>query len=170
MARTAVFSSRLGLLFAWSWASIEEPRASIGPMLLMVLLGIAPALLPTCRWRRLAGVGRRAAASPPRSRSTYRALVARAGSLSRAGSGFLDFYDVPVPFDGSRIRSCTASCCSRSSSSRRWRRWRLRQGCRSLAGLVLVAGAGWPATILPAHDDLGRGAFVLCFALALVAR
>ena len=32
---------------SWNWARLEEPRASIGPMLLMVLLGTAPALLPT---------------------------------------------------------------------------------------------------------------------------
>jgi transglutaminase-like putative cysteine protease len=35
---------------------------------------------------------------------------------------------------------------------------------------VLVAGAGWPATIFPGHDDLGRGALLLLLALALVAR
>ena len=27
-----------------------------------------------------------------------------------------------------------------------------------VASLVMVAGAGWPATIYPTHDDLGRGA------------
>jgi transglutaminase-like putative cysteine protease len=34
----------------------------------------------------------------------------------------------------------------------------------------MVAGAGWPATIYPTHDDLGRGAVLLIFALALVAQ
>ena len=39
-----------------------------------------------------------------------------------------------------------------------------------VASLVMVAGAGWPATIYPTHDDLGRGAVLLIFALALVAQ
>ena len=39
-----------------------------------------------------------------------------------------------------------------------------------LASLVLVAGAGWPSTIFPGHDDLGRGVLLLLVALALVAR
>ena len=39
-----------------------------------------------------------------------------------------------------------------------------------LASLVLVAGAGWPSTIFPGHDDLGRGVLLLLAALALVAR
>jgi transglutaminase-like putative cysteine protease len=38
------------------------------------------------------------------------------------------------------------------------------------ASLVLVAGAGWPATIYPGQDDLARGAVVLIVALALVAQ
>ena len=33
-----------------------------------------------------------------------------------------------------------------------------------VASLVMVAGAGWPATIYPTHDDLGRGAVLLIFA------
>src|SRR5262249_5698050 len=39
-----------------------------------------------------------------------------------------------------------------------------------LAGLVVVAGAGWPATIYPAADDVGRGALLLIVVLALVAQ
>ena len=35
---------------------------------------------------------------------------------------------------------------------------------------MLVAGAGWPSTIYPGHDDLGRGVLLLLMALALVAR
>ena len=46
-----------------------------------------------------------------------------------------------------------------------------RRAGRSLASLVLVAGAGWPSTIFPGHDDLGRGACCCSVvALALVAR
>ena len=168
MARTAVFSACLGLIFVWNWARIEEPRASIGPMLLMVLLGTAPALLPTFRWRH-----RRRRESPSssraRSRSTCRGPGRSEGSPCRAGRGFLDFYDVLVPFDAVAhplmhgvlllaVFLFTALAALAVAARR-----------PLLASLVLVAGAGWPATILPGNDDLGRGAFVLAAVLALVA-
>ena len=88
---------------------------------------------------------------------------------SRAGRGFLDFYDVLVPFDAVAhplmhgvvllaVFLFTALAALAVAARR-----------PLLAGLVLVAGAGWPATILPGNDDLGRGAFVLAAVLALVA-
>ena len=70
MARTAAFSIPLGILFAWSWSRLEEPRTGIGPLLLMVALGVAPAFLPTRRLR-LAGVGLAAPARGGVSRSTH---------------------------------------------------------------------------------------------------
>ena len=167
MARTAVFSACLGLIFVWNWARIEEPRASIGPMLLMVLLGTAPALLPTFRWRiGAAGVALIVAGAIALDVSRPWSLGRIAG---RAGRGFLDFYDVLVPFDAVAhplmhgvvllaVFLFTALAALAVAARR-----------PLLAGLVLVAGAGWPATILPGNDDLGRGAFVLAAVLALVA-
>jgi hypothetical protein len=55
MARTAAFAIPLGILLAWSWSRLELPRTGLWPLLLMVALGVAPAFLPTRRWR-LAGV------------------------------------------------------------------------------------------------------------------
>jgi transglutaminase-like putative cysteine protease len=167
MARTAVFSACLGLIFVWNWARIEEPRASIGPMLLMVLLGTAPALLPTFRWRiGAAGVALILAAAIALDVSRPWSIGKIAG---RAGNGFLDFYDVLVPFDavahplmhGVVLLAVFlfTTLAALAVAARR----------PLLAGLVLVAGAGWPATILPGNDDLGRGAFVLAAVLALVA-
>jgi protein-glutamine gamma-glutamyltransferase len=167
MARTAVFSACLGLIFVWNWARIEEPRASIGPMLLMVLLGTAPALLPTLRWRLgAAGVALLVAGAIALDVSRPWSIGRIAG---RAGRGFLDFYDVLVPFDAVAhplmhgvvllaVFLFTALAALAVAARR-----------PLLAGLVLVAGAGWPATILPGNDDLGRGAFVLAAVLALVA-
>ena len=41
---------------------------------------------------------------------------------------------------------------------------------RPVAAIIaLAAGAGWPATILPGSDDLGRGAVLCAAALALIA-
>ena len=167
MARTAVFSFCIGLLFSWNWARLEEPRAGIGPMLLMIVLGVAPALLPTLRWR-LAGAGAALIVA-----GAIALDVARPWSIdriaSRAGRGFLDFYDVLVPFDGAAhplmhgvillaVFLFTALTALAVAARR-----------PLLAGLLLVAGAGWPATIMPGDDDLGRGAFILAAVLALVA-
>ena len=70
MARTAAFSIPLGILFAWSWSRLEEPRTGLAPLLLMVALGVAPVVpadaeAASCResaWR---------SCSRPRSRSTH---------------------------------------------------------------------------------------------------
>ena len=167
MAKTAAFSLCLGLLFVWNWARLEEPRASIGPMLLMVLLGTAPALLPSLRWR----LG--AAAVALLVAAMIALDVARPWSIGRiagrAGRGFLDFYDILVPFDavahplmhGVVLLAVFlfTTLAALAVAARR----------PLLAALVLVAGAGWPATIMPGADDLARGAFVLAAVLALVA-
>jgi transglutaminase-like putative cysteine protease len=130
------------------------------------VLGVVPALLPTFRWR-IAG-------------ASVALLLAGAGALdaqpwsigriaARAGRGFLDFYDVLVPFDGAAhplmhgvIQLAVFVFTALAALAIAARR-------PVLAGLVVVAGAGWPATIMPGDDDLGRGAFVLAAVLALVA-
>ena len=167
MARTAGFAFGIGLLFAWNWSRLEEPSAGVGPMLLMVVLGVLPALLPSFRWR-LAG------ASGALLLAGMSALdAARPWSIGtiagRAGRGFLDFYDVLVPFDGAAhplmhgvIQLAVFFFTALAALAIAARR-------PVLAGLVVVAGAGWPATIMPGDDDLGRGAFVLAAVLALVA-
>ena len=76
MARTAGFAFAVGLLFAWNWSRLEEPSTGVGPMLLMIVLGVLPALLPSLRWR-LAGAS--LAAAPRRGERARRcaALVDR---------------------------------------------------------------------------------------------
>jgi transglutaminase-like putative cysteine protease len=166
VAKTALFSLLLGLLIAWNWGRLEDPSEGAA-VLLIVALGIAPALLPSRRWR-LAGaaVALWAAASialeaPPWELGTI---------LGRAWQGFLEFYDVLMPFDPAQhphmhgvllvaIFTFTALAALAVAARR-----------PLLAGLVLVAGAGWPATIYPAADDVGRGALLLIVLLALIAQ
>src|SRR6185503_15763737 len=89
MARTAAFAIPLGILLAWSWSRLELPRTGLWPLLLMVALGVAPAFLPTRRWR-LAGLG------VALLLAAAFALDARPYALGtllhKAGRGFLDFY------------------------------------------------------------------------------
>jgi transglutaminase-like putative cysteine protease len=166
VAKTAAFSLLLGVLIAWNWGRLETNR-SAGSILLMVLLGIAPALLPTRRLR-LAGAGLALIAAWSIALDVRPYAIGTV--LSRTGRGFLDFYDVLVPFDPSAHRLMHGvvllavfvftALASLAVAARR----------PLLASLVLVAGAGWPATIFPGHDDLGRGVLILAAALALVAR
>jgi protein-glutamine gamma-glutamyltransferase len=166
VAKTAAFSFLLGVLIAWNWGRLETNRSS-GQILLMVLLGVAPALLPSRRLRLAGGgVALIAAWSIALDVRPY----ALGAVLSRTGRGFLDFYDVLVPFDASQHRLMEGvvllavftftALASLAVAARR----------PMLASLVLVAGAGWPATIFPGHDDLGRGVLLLAAALLLVAR
>ena len=167
MARTICFATGLGALVAWNWGRLEQPRPSFGPLALMVLLGIAPALLPSKRLR-LAGAVAALFVAAPIALEVSRPYAL--GKLSsRAGRGFLDFYDVLVPFDGAAhplmhdvlllaVFIFTALGALAIASRR-----------PLAASIVLVAGAGWPATILPGTDDLARGALLLVAALALVA-
>src|SRR4029453_9095297 len=166
VAKTAAFSFLLGVLIAWNWGRLETNR-SAGSILLMVLPGIPPALLPTGRLR-LAGAGVALIAAWSIALDVRPYAVGTVGSPH--GRGFLDFYDVLVPFDPSAHRLMHGvillavfvftALASLAVAARR----------PLLASLVLVAGAGWPATIFPGHDDLGRGVLILAAALALVAR
>ncbi|MEP6910701.1 MAG: transglutaminase domain-containing protein [Actinomycetota bacterium] len=167
MGRTIAFSAAIGALLAWNWGRLEEPRPGVAGLGLMILLGIAPALLPSKRWRLAGAVAALAVAAPIALHVSRPYAI---GKLSgRSGGGFLDFYDVLVPFDGSahpRMHGVLllavfvfTAVASLAVASRR----------PLAASLALVAGAGWPATILPGTDDLARGALLLVAALALVA-
>jgi transglutaminase-like putative cysteine protease len=167
MGRTAAFSIALGVLFAWSWSRLEDPRGGLGPLLLMVALGVAPVFLPTRRLR-LAGaaLGLLLAAAYALDARPY----ALGTLLSRAGRGFLDFYDVIVPFEPGAHRFMHGVILLAVFTFTALGALAVRARRPLLASLILVAGAGWPATIYPAHDDLGRGAVLLIAALALVAQ
>jgi protein-glutamine gamma-glutamyltransferase len=175
MARTFAFSLGLGVLIAWNWARLEEPSPSVGPLALMVLLGIAPALLPPLRWPLVRqgvvlAVAEVAALLVAASIALKVDRAYHVGQLvDRVAGGVGDFYDVLVPFDGAAhplmhgvlllAVFLFTMLCALAVASRR----------PVAAILALTAGAGWPATILPGSDDLGRGAFILAAALALVA-
>ncbi len=167
MARTILFSAALGALVAWNWARLEHPRPEIGPLVLMIALGVAPALLPRKRLRLAGAVVALFVAAPIALEVSRPYAIGRLSG--RTGRGFLDFYDVLVPFNGTAhplmhdvlllavfVFTALGALCV---ASRR----------PLAASIVLVAGAGWPATILPGSDDLARGALLLVAALALVA-
>ncbi|MGI8420738.1 MAG: transglutaminase-like domain-containing protein, partial [Gaiellaceae bacterium] len=158
MPRTLLLSALAAAVIALDWLRLEEPRR--GPVLLVVALAILPALAPR-RWRPLALLG----------------AAVLVGELAlglrhlpfRFASGFLDFYDYALPFasvEHHRMAGVVliavfgfAASCAQLLAARR----------PLGAAAVLVAGAGWPVTLLAGGDELLRGAVILAVALVLLA-
>jgi transglutaminase-like putative cysteine protease len=88
--------------------------------------------------------------------------------VSRFWQGFIDFYDVKLPFDPAVHRNMHGAIllgifafalgASLAIAARRTR----------LAGLTLLVGAGWPATLL-GGGELFRGALLLAGLLTIIA-
>ena len=95
MARTAAFCAAPSALLAWNWLRLGQPHASTPTALWLIALAVAPALLPRLRLRLVALVP-----------ATVIALHSALGvwvahplrMLGRFGHGFIEFYDVKLPF------------------------------------------------------------------------
>jgi transglutaminase-like putative cysteine protease len=137
------------------WARLERP-ASLGSLVLAAALGAAPILAP--RLRPLAFVAA--------------ALVALRLSVHlsphRFWHGFLDFYDVQVPFDPHAhpamhgvLELAVYGFAAAAGLALAYRR-------RPAAALVLIVGAGWPATLLVGNGHLLHGALILAGVLVVL--
>src|SRR5438552_9756405 len=166
MARSAALWATPSALLAWSWLRLSQPHAAASTALWLIALALAPALLPRPRQRLLALV-------PASVLALHVALgvwlVHPLRLLGRFGGGFLEFYDVRLPFatplhprmEGVILVALFAFCACLGVvvAARR----------PALAALVLVVGVGWPATLLTGPDDLLRGVLLLAAALSLIA-
>jgi protein-glutamine gamma-glutamyltransferase len=164
-ARTLVLCAGPAALLAWTWLRLGRPHAGSGAAFWLIVLAVAPALLPRLRWRLLALGG-----------TTVLALHAALGVwlvhplrlLGRFGHGFLEFYDVKLPFAAAAhprmedviLVGLFVSCAvvALLVSTRR----------PVLAASGLLVAAGWPATLLIGPDDLRRGVVLLATVLSLL--
>jgi transglutaminase-like putative cysteine protease len=165
MVRTALLSLGAGALVGLSWLRLEEPREG-GRLLLVLMLALAPALLPR-RTLRLA--------------ACVPALVLAAGAafdvspfdpgaaLDRARAGFRAFYDVALPFDPSVRPGMHGLVLLATFGFALAIALAVRERRAVAAAAALVAGAGWPATLLPGEAALGKGALILVGALVLLS-
>ena len=173
-ARPALIALVPALVIAQNWLRLERPERDGGRALLLVLLAVAPALAPRL-WQRVAllmgaAVAATAVAvrvSPAAVFEPHRHYFGPLGS--RVGNGVLDFYDVQLPFNPFFHPEMHAvvlvaafgfsAALALTAASR-----------RPLASVaILLVGATWPATLLPDHHDLLRGAVILAAALLLLA-
>src|SRR5262245_13383140 len=150
-------------LLAWSWLRLEDGSSSAAASLL-ILLALVPLFAPTRRLRALAVlVVSLIAGAIAFDLGPSWALPGRV--LARFGDGFLEFYDVQIPFNSNahpRMHGVLllalfafTLCIALAATARR----------PALAALALIVGVGWPGTLLPGHDLL-RGALLLIAVLA----
>ena len=170
MARTAAVYSFPAALVALSWLRLEDPRAAGGDGLWVLVLALVPALAPTLASRLALSV-------PALLTAVWVALDTpstddRPGFfgpvLDRFGDGFLDYYDVEVPFSGLAqphmhgvlVLAVFGFCLllAHAAAARR----------PLPAALAVIAGAGWPTT-LDASRSVVYGALILSAVLWVLA-
>jgi transglutaminase-like putative cysteine protease len=169
MRRAALVYVLPAAVIAFAWLRLEEPRAGGADALWIVLLALVPALAPRLAARVLA-IGPvvlvaawLAAGRPLGGGRGFFPLA-----WERFEDGFVHFYDVRVPFPGGEfpemhgvVLLAILGFCLALGLAVRARR-------PLPAVLVLLAGAGWPATLL-SSESISYGAVILTAALWILA-
>ena len=170
MRRTALVAVVPAAVIAAMWLRLEHPRDHAAPVAVVVVLALAPALVRPLAARAAAvlvafGLAVRVAfgLSPLHPER----LVTGFGT--RFSSGFLDFYDVKVPFDPrvhAEMRGVAlaavfgfALALGLAVAARR----------PVAAMLVLLVGAGWPATLSGDRAAPAKGVAILLGILIVLA-
>jgi protein-glutamine gamma-glutamyltransferase len=163
------------VLIASGWLQLEDGPPT-GSALGVVLLALAPALLrrPLLRLAgavvaALLAIHTAVGVSPLEARPFDDRHDFFGPVLSRLQDGLTEFYDVKVPFaaaahprmHGLVLLAIFGFCLAVA----------LAVAARRplAAGLALLAGAVWPATLLTTTNEVGRGAVVLAAVLVLLA-
>jgi transglutaminase-like putative cysteine protease len=164
-ARTLALYAPAAAVLAWCWLRLERPHAGAGTALWLIVLAVVPFLLPR-RGLQLAAL---AVASALALHAAFGIWITHPLRLAgRFGHGFLEFYDVKLPFlalhhqrmEGVILVALFVSCAVVAG---------LIAAQRPVgAAFALLVAAGWPATLLNGPDDLRRGAVLLAVMLALV--
>ncbi|HEY7793031.1 MAG TPA: transglutaminaseTgpA domain-containing protein [Gaiellaceae bacterium] len=170
MARTIGVYSLPAVFIAVAWMRLEEVKPEGLDAVWAVALALVPALAPTLLLRlalvvpaALAAVWLAFDRPFPGGRPGFFGPV-----LDRFGDGFLDYYDVTLPFSalehprmhGVIVIAIFGFCVvlGQAVAARR----------PLPAVLALIAGAGWPVTLYPTQS-IGYGAFILAAALFVLA-
>jgi transglutaminase-like putative cysteine protease len=170
MVRTIAVYAPAAAFVALAWLRLEEIHAEGADVLVAVLLALAPALAPTLALRL-------ALTAPAALTAAWVAFEVHATDdrpgffrpvLDRFGDGFLDYYDVTLPFSalehprmhGVVVLAIFGFCLvlAQAIAARR----------PLPAVLAVIAGAGWPVTLYPTRS-VGYGAVILAVALFVLA-
>ena len=168
MRRTALVYVLPAIIIASAWMRLEDPSGGGGDALWIVLLALVPALLPSLGLRLLV-------TGPVVLFAAWLALDRPLGeggffpiAWDRVDAGLAQFYDVRVPFSALEYPEMHAVvllaifgfcfALGLAAASRR----------PLPTVLVLLAGAGWPATLLQSEGIL-FGVLILVAALWILA-
>ena len=170
MRRTLAVSLVPAAVVAASWLRLESPVDHPYRAIAVVLLALVPALVRPLALRIVAIVVVAIPASALAFETSLlhpRHLLATAGS--RFGNGFLDFYDVKTPFDPRvhiDMRGVIVAAIFGFVVALGW----LVSARKPLGALlVLLVGAGWPATLRGSSGALTIGVVILAAGLVLLA-
>ena len=170
MVRTIAVFAFPATLIALAWLRLEEPRASGADTVWVVLLALAPALAPTISLR--IGLTVPAALTAAWVALDTPSTDDRTGFfgpvLNRFSDGFLDYYDVAVPFSGVEqpnmhgvlILAVFGFCLVLAQA--------VAARLPLLGVFAVIAGAGWPATLYPS-PSVAYGALILAASLFVLA-
>jgi hypothetical protein len=179
--RTLVAAAPAGIVVAAAWLRLEHPLAPLWRPAALVALALTATVVPRRSLRAIAVVVTAVAAAwlalgvsllPPRPLDPGAAFGLAGPGRAVAtlfGNGFSDFYGTNVPFDP-RVHVqmehlvlaalfCFTLLVALLAAARR----------PVAAALALIAGAGWPATLLGASDGIAVGAAILAATLVLLA-
>jgi protein-glutamine gamma-glutamyltransferase len=168
--RTIAVSVFPALVIAAVWQALERPHDELWRSAAIVALALAPALVRRTRLRILAvAVALVLATRVAFGLSILQVRHGFFGPLgARFSNGFLDFYDVRAPFDPrvhTEMRGVVLAAVfgfvlalGLAVAARR----------PVAATLVLVLGAGWPATLAGDAGALGRGVAILVGVLVIL--
>jgi protein-glutamine gamma-glutamyltransferase len=170
VGRTALIYVFPAAVVAANWLRLERPHGSGQQAIWIMLLALCPALVRPLAAR--IGVGVVALVLVAHSAfglSIFNPSHFFGPLLGRFGDGFLAFYDVKLPLDPaahphmhSVLLAAVFAFCLALAVALAARR-------AVAAVLVLVVGAGWPATLLAGGNELLRGGVVLAAVLVLLA-
>jgi transglutaminase-like putative cysteine protease len=165
MGRTAIVYLPAALLLGVCWGRLESPATGADSL---VVLGLAllPALLPTLRLR-LAGA---LVAALLAARVAFGVSPFDEWGLWHAlKGGFLEFYDVALPFDPRAHPDMGGAVLMALFAAALLVALAIAERRPFLAVLALVAGAGWPATLIADDAEIAIGVGILGVSLWILA-
>ena len=181
VGRTAAVSAPALVVVAVAWLRLEQPVGSLWRVLALLLLALAAAVPRRRRWRCAAAVVATVAAARvavgvdlvPWRLDRPGSVFGLSGALSafgtRFGNGFSDFYGTHLPFDP-RVHAAMNELVLSGIFVFALGVTLLVAARRPVAAaLVLLVGAGWPATLLGPSRGVAMGAAILGAALVLFA-
>jgi transglutaminase-like putative cysteine protease len=179
--RTIAVSAPALVVVAVAWLRLEQPVGSLWRVLALLLLAVAAAL-PSGRWTRcIAAVVATVAAARvavgvdlvpwrlDRPGSAFGLSHAFSALGTRFGNGFDDFYSTHLPFDP-RVHAAMHELVLSGIFVFALGLTLLVAARKPVAAaLVLLVGAGWPATLLGPSRGIAMGAAILAGVLVLLA-